>query len=219
MLSPYRFWKEKGMRIWILFIGLAVLFAVPFMLFGEKFDQWLDGTRALDWLKSYGAWAWAMAVALLVGDLLLPIPATAVMAALGMLYGPVMGGLIGGAGSMLSGIVAYLLCRYAGREAALRLAGEEDLNKGERFFAQSGGYAVALSRWMPLLPEVVACMAGLTRMPAALFLAALTCGSLPMAFTFAYFGHLGTERPALALTASAVVPLGLWIVARRFVRR
>jgi uncharacterized membrane protein YdjX (TVP38/TMEM64 family) len=207
------------MRIWILFIGLAVLFAVPFVLFGENFDEWLDGKRALEWLKGYGAWAWAMAVALLVGDLLLPIPATAVMAALGMLYGPVAGGLIGGAGSMLSGIVAYLLCRHAGRGAALRLAGEEELKKGERFFARSGGFAVALSRWMPLMPEVIACMAGLVRMKAAVFLAALACGSLPMAFAFACLGHLGTDKPALALAASAVIPLVLWTAARRLVRR
>jgi len=198
------------MRIWVIFLGLAVLFAVPFLLFGKSFDAWLAGDAAVEWLRSHGSWAWAAAIVLLVGDLVLPVPATAVMAALGILYGPVLGGLVGAAGSILSGALAYAACRAAGRPAALRLAGAEGLARGERFFARTGGWAVALSRWMPLLPEVVACMAGLARMPALRFLAALVCGSLPMAVTYALLGHAGTSRPALAVAACALIPLVLW---------
>jgi len=205
------------MRLWILLIALAVLFAVPFLLFGGEFDEWFAGEGAVAWLRGHGSWAWAAAVLLLVSDLVLPVPATAVMAALGIIYGPVTGGLIGAAGSWLSGAVAYGLCRAAGRPAALRLAGAEGLARGERFFERSGGWAVALSRWLPLLPEVVACMAGLTRMPAGRFLAALACGSLPMAAAYAAIGHAGAEHPALALAASAVIPLLLWAAVRPFI--
>ena len=70
------------MRIWLLFLTLALLFAVPFLLFGDAFEAWLAGDGAKKWLESFGAWAWAVAVALLVGDLVLPVPATAVMAGL-----------------------------------------------------------------------------------------------------------------------------------------
>ena len=129
------------MRIWIVFLGFAVLFAVPFVLFGDSFDQWLAGDAAVEWLRSHGSWAWAAAILLLVGDLVLPVPATAVMAALGILYGPVLGGLAGAAGSILSGVLAYAACRAAGRSAALKLAGAEGLERGERFFARAGGWA------------------------------------------------------------------------------
>ena len=40
-----------------------------------------------------------------MGDLFLPIPSTAVMSSLGLLYGPVWGGLIGGIGSVGSGVI------------------------------------------------------------------------------------------------------------------
>jgi uncharacterized membrane protein YdjX (TVP38/TMEM64 family) len=46
-------------------------------------------------------------VLLLASDLLLPIPATADMAALGLVYGPLWGGLIGTAGGFLGGAQGY----------------------------------------------------------------------------------------------------------------
>ncbi len=206
------------MRIALLLLLLAALFVIPFLLLGSEFDAWLTTEGAVNWLRSFGVWAWAVAILLLLSDLVLPVPATAVMAGLGIIYGPVAGGLIGAAGSCLAGLVGYGACRLAGRRAALFLAGKKDLERGERFFSRSGGWAVVLSRWMPLLPEVVACMAGLMRMPISRFLAALVCGSLPMAVVFASLGHAAVERPVIALSASALAPLLLWFVAMRFLR-
>lgn len=216
---PEEIIESKSMRIVLLFLILALLFAIPFILFGERFEQWFSGDGAVKWLRSYGAWAWVMALGLLVADLVAPVPATAVMAGLGMLYGPLAGGLIGAAGSILSGMIAYAVCRKAGRRAARMLAGEKDLARAESFFARSGGWAVAFSRWAPLLPEVIACLAGLARMPFAPFILALACGTLPMTFVFAWIGHLGVEKPVLALCASAVVPLLLWAALRRLIKK
>ena len=206
------------MRIVLLFLLLAAIFVIPFLILGGKFDAWLTTETAVSWLRSFGDWAWAVAILLLLSDLVLPVPATAVMAGLGIIYGPVAGGLIGAAGSCLAGLVGYGACRLAGRRAALFLTGEKDLERGERFFSRSGGWAVVLSRWMPLLPEVVACMAGLMRMPFPRFFVALVCGSLPMAIVFASLGYAAVDRPLLALSASALAPLLLWFVAKRFLR-
>jgi len=208
------------MRIILIFIALALLFAVPFVVWGSAFEGWLDGEGAVTWLRSSGSWAWILAVLLLAADLVLPIPATAVLAALGVVYGPLLGGIIGGAGSVLSGALAYGACRLAGSRAALFLAGERDLARGRRFFECSGGWAVVLSRWMPLLPEVVACLAGLMEMKPTRFFAALLCGSLPMAFCYAFAGHLGADQPLVVLAASALVPLVVWaLLARTVLRR
>ncbi len=76
-----------------------------------------------------------------------------------------------------------------------------------------------LSRWMPILPEAVSCLAGLTKMRWRTFLIALACGSFPMGFVFAAVGHLGQERPGLALGLSALIPVLLWLVAAKILRR
>lgn len=135
-----------------------------------------------------------------------------VISALGYLYGFTVGGLIGAAGSFLSGSLGYWLCRIAGESVAVRLLGEKDLERGKRLSRRLGGWIVALSRWLPIFPEVVACMAGLTRMPPGYFHAALLCGSLPLGFTYAYIGQTGIDHPWLALALSAGLPPFIWFV-------
>jgi len=206
------------MRLLLIFLAFAALLLVPFFIWGDAFEAAYAGESSVRWLRGLGAWGWAAAVGLLVADLVLPVPATAVMTALGFVYGALLGGLVGAAGSFLAGAAAYGLARALGRGAAVRLAGEKDLVRAERFFNHAGGWAVAASRWMPILPEAVACLAGMARMPARRFFLSLACGSVPMAFTFAALGSAGRERPVLALGASALVPLVLWFAVRRLAR-
>jgi uncharacterized membrane protein YdjX (TVP38/TMEM64 family) len=170
------------------------------------------------WLGEYDHWAGAAGVVLLLSDLVLPVPGTMVMSALGFVYGPVVGGAVAALGSFLSGALGYTLCRLLGPHAALRILGEKDLARGERLFSSVGGWLVVLSRWLPLFPEVIACMAGLARMRASTFFAALACGSLPLGFAFAAVGHAGADYPLLALTLSALGPPVLWLAVQTFFR-
>ncbi len=206
------------MRLVLVFLALAAVLAAPFLAGGDFFENIFGGGGSLAWLKSWGGWAWAAALGLLAADLLLPVPATAVLAALGLIYGPLLGGLVGAAGSCLSGALAYAACRLLGRPAARRLAGEAGLARAEAFFRDKGAWAVALSRWLPILPEALACLAGLARMPAGRFLAALACGSVPLAFACAALGAAGAGDPVLALAGAALLPLALWPAARRLIR-
>lgn len=203
----------------ILVLVLLTLIIVPFAIWGGRFDATLSLEGARGWMEQYGRWAWLAGIALLVSDIALPIPSTVVMSALGWMYGWWLGGCICTAGSMLSGIVAYTLCRVLGRPAARWIAREDGLARGEELFANGGGWLVALSRWTPVLPEAVACLAGIMRMRWRTFLIALFCGSLPLGFAFAAIGQVGQDRPGLALLLSGATPVFLWLVAGRLVRK
>lgn len=209
------------MRLLWLFLLLALLVIVPFAIWGGHFDRLfeIDDTKA--WLGGLGhSWAWLAGIGLLVSDLFLPIPGTIVMSALGYVYGFWLGGLVGAAGSMLAGLLAYGLCRSLGRGAAEWIAGKEDLARGEALFrGPAGGWIIALSRWLPVMPEVIACLAGMARMPAGRFVAALACGSVPLGYTFAAIGVWGHENPGLAVVLSAGLPPVLWAIVRPFVMR
>ena len=208
------------MRLLWIFLILAVLVLIPFGIWGDDFESWFSREGAIAWLERYGSWAWAAGIGLLVSDLFLPIPGTAVIAALGYVYGFWVGGLIGASGSMLSGLLAYGLCRKLGRRAGEWIAGKKDLEKGERVFGgTAGGFIVALSRWLPVMPEVVSCLAGMARMPLRRFVAALACGSMPLGFAFAAIGSAGHDQPLLALLLSAVIPPLLWAIIRPLVVR
>ncbi len=203
------------MRLFWIALGLAVLFLIPFLIWGEHFEQWFTGPAALEWVRSWGPWGWAAVVALLCADVVLPLPATGVMSAAGFVYGASLGGLISAAGSFLSGLLVYGLCRGLGRGVAERLAGGEQLARNEEQFRRRGAWLVAVSRCLPLLPEVVACLAGLARMPLRTFALALACGCVPMGFIYAGIGAAGQERPGLALALSVAMPAVLWIIIGR----
>jgi uncharacterized membrane protein YdjX (TVP38/TMEM64 family) len=154
----------------------------------------------------------------LIADLFLPLPATLIMSALGYIYGPLVGGLISAAGSFASGLLAYWLCRMLGDNAATWLLGKKEYERGKKLSARIGGWVVALSRWLPVFPEVVACMAGLTRMPVRYFYLALASGSVPLGFTYAIIGNSGVENPALAIGLSAGLPPLIWFCVNRIIR-
>ena len=102
------------LRLLAVFLGLALVVILPFLIWGGDFERALSAEAATSWLQHYG---WAAGIALLVSDLFLPIPATTVMTALGLVYGALMGGLIGAVGSVLAGTAGCLLCRALGRSS------------------------------------------------------------------------------------------------------
>lgn len=207
------------MRLVIVILVLTVVFTAPLLIFGETFDVAFSGEEAIKRLKEYGPWIWAVGMGLIVADLALPIPATAVMAAMGYFYGAILGGVIGATASILAGWIAYGATRMLGRRAALKIVGERDLASAESFFQRRGGFAVAISRPLPLLPEVVACLAGLSGMPARKFTAALICGSLPTGMAYAAIGALGIDRPSMALAAGCILPVILWAIVQTSIFR
>lgn len=206
------------MRLFLVFLILVTFVLIPFFIWGETLASFFTQTGTVSWIQNFGSWGWMAGIGLLMSDLLIPIPATAVMAGLGYLYGLVLGGLISSLGSFLSGALGYEICRRLGQRGAMWILGEKDLEKGERLYASVGGWLVVLSRWLPVFPEVVACMAGLSRMPAHAFYLALACGSVPLGFAFSAVGTIGAERPGLAIALSAVLPPVLWLMVRPFYR-
>ena len=198
------------MRLYVIIFLLVGLALVPALVLDDEIEAQFSGAEGLERLRGYGAWAWAVAVGLIVGDLVLPVPSTALIAGLGMVYGPWLGGLIGGLASVLAGLVAYAAGRLLGRPALRRLAGDADLDRLARFFARHGLWAIALSRWMPLLPEALCALAGSARMPVRRFLPPLAVGSLAMGFAFGFLGRHYLDRPTAGLLVSALVPLAVW---------
>jgi uncharacterized membrane protein YdjX (TVP38/TMEM64 family) len=207
------------MRLFLVILALVALMLVPVVIFQDEIDRYFEGEEGLRHLQEYGGWAWLVGIGLIVADLVLPVPSTAVIAGLGMMYGPWLGGLIGGVGSTLAGLVAYGGCRLLGNRFLNFLVGEANLEKLGKFFVKYGTWAIALSRWMPLMPEALCCLAGMARMRPGTFLPALACGSLAMGFAFAFLGTAYLEHPVTGLIVSALIPLAVWPVVHSFLRR
>jgi uncharacterized membrane protein YdjX (TVP38/TMEM64 family) len=165
-------------------------------------------------LREYESWAWAVGIALIWADLVLPVPQTAVIAALGIIYGTLLGGLLGSLGLVTSGLLGYGLMLTSARRFAQRFVGPRSLHKMEGLFDRSGAWAIVLTRSLPYsVPEAMVFFAGLARMPIKKFIAALTIGCVPTAFVFAAIGAGWADRPIVALVASYVLSILLLPVA------
>jgi uncharacterized membrane protein YdjX (TVP38/TMEM64 family) len=168
-------------------------------------------------LRLYEGSAWAVGIALIWADLVLPIPQTAVIAALGIIYGTLLGGLLGAFGLISGGLLGYGLMRTAARRVAQRFAG---LHRMKGLFDRGGAWAIVLTRSLPYsIPEAVVFLAGLAAMPLPKFTAALTVGSVPTAFVFAAIGAGWADQPILALAVSYALPIFLLPVALYLMRR
>ncbi|MES2981601.1 MAG: VTT domain-containing protein [Verrucomicrobiota bacterium] len=198
------------MRLVWLMIALAAFFLLGWGLFGEGLEEAWNVERLAGHFAQAKSWAWLLGIVLLLADLLLPIPGTIVMSALGAVYGFWIGGLLSAIGSMLAGMLGYGVGRFFNEKFAKRWLGEKDFEKGKSLFEKSGAWVVAMSRALPILPEVLACMAGLLRMPFGKFVIALACGSVPMGFLFAWIGTVGRDQPAWGFAFSLGVPAVLW---------
>jgi len=207
------------MRLYLLITCLVLAMVVPVIIFDEEIDAQFGGERGLEYLREFGQWAWLVGIGLIVSDLLIPMPSTAVISGLGMLYGPWLGGFLGGVGSILAGVVGYVGCRMLGKRVVNILMGDTNLEKLQKFFDRYGTWAIALSRWMPLLPEALACLAGMARMPFGRFMAALTVGSLAMGFSFALLGMAYVDRPVVGIVISAMIPVAVWPIVHAFFRK
>ncbi len=165
-------------------------------------------------LREYESWGWAAGIALIWADVVLPVPQTAVIAALGIIYGAMLGGLLGSVGLITGGLLGYGLVRTSARRLVHRFVGRQSLKRMENLFDRSGAWAIILSRSLPYsVPEAMVFLAGLARMPARQFITALIIGSVPTAFAFAAIGAGWADQPILALVVSYVLPILLLPIA------
>jgi uncharacterized membrane protein YdjX (TVP38/TMEM64 family) len=169
-----------------------------------------EANAAVLTLREYESWAWAVGIALIWADVALPVPQTAVIAALGIIYGTLLGGFLGSLGLITGGLLGYALMRTSARRVVQRFAKARSLQRMERVFDQRGAWAIVLTRSFPYsVAEIMVFLAGLAGMPVGKFIAALTLGSVPIAFAFAAIGAGWADQPLLALVVSYVLPIVL----------
>lgn len=201
--------QSLHIKLAMIVAGIVILILVPYFLWHEPMDAYFASPEFTDWVALSKPYAWSVAIALLVGDLLLPIPAAPVVATMGVMYGTFWGGVIGATGSFLAGVVAYGLARLAGRKATRILASDEEMADFQQFFDTWGVAGIIASRAMPVLPEVLTIMAGLARMHLGRFFLALAVGAIPMGFLLAWAGS-ATRASSSMLLVLTLIPAGLW---------
>ncbi len=210
---------ELPLRILLLALVIALLFLLSFLLWGENLEKILSAENFAAQMQGARSWGWGLGLLALLADLLLPLPATGIMAALGQIYGFWGGWFLGALGSLLAGLAGYGLALGCRGHCPSWLCSAAELEEFRHTFERWGGIAIIASRAVPILPEVMVVLAGLAKMRLAIFLPALLAGTLPVSALYAWWGsHYGQEAPLLNFLIAVLLPLLFWLALVPFWR-
>lgn len=205
-------------KLLYIFIIISGLFILIFKLTGQTVETLFSQEKCMTWFNASRGKAWAIGIGLLMIDLFLPIPASGIMATLGAVYGTVLGTLISLTGSMLAGLTAFGLAKSFGQKGSRWIASPQEIKQFKDLFDRFGAYAVIFSRALPVMPEVIALLAGFSNMRFHLFIFSLFAGCMPVSFIFSWMGAFSKETPIWGILAAICIPVLIWPVFIKRVR-
>lgn len=192
-----------------------VAFAATFLLIkfgtGLSFDDvetWLQAARDISPLYLV-----LLVIALLLADLFVSVPTLTITMLAGFFLGQALGSLAVLAGLYGAGLLGYAISHKLG-DRLLRLLIKSPLQRHEATaaFERHGFAMIMLARAMPILPEVTACMAGMTRMRLGRFLIAWSLNSVPYVLIATYTGSISSlNDPMPAIYTYIGLSGSLWL--------
>jgi len=206
------------MRLLLIPLAYFAFTGVLWFFIGERIELLDSIDDVVPWLRGFESWAWAVGMGIVIIDFLLPMPATPALIGLGVIYGPLLGGLLGGVATTTGGMAGFTLARLLGRRGALYIATERELNKVEGFYRRWGIYAVVFGRAVGGPAEWLVLTAGISDMPWLRALLGVAAGGFAAAFVHSMLGDLAVERPMLALAAIIALAVIMGIAARVMMR-
>jgi len=164
------------------FLVLFVAFASTFVIIKTTGLITIDDIKA--WLEAATSanplYVALIIAALLFTDLFIATPTLTVCILAGYFLGFGGGAVAAATGITLAGICGHVISRTWGRRILNKIVKDKDnLADMEQTFQKHGFVMILLSRAMPILPEITACLSGLTKMSPMKFIVAWMLGSYP----------------------------------------
>lgn len=210
---------ETGVRWKVLpFAVLGFVFAswIVFEAFGLiDFEGVVQRVRAVDPMTTA-----AVIFALLVVDVLLPVPSTPLIVLAGTALGVPGGVALAVAGSMGSSAVAYALGRFARPWLVRKVVSLEELGDMRRWWRTYGPWLFAVARGVPMLAETVGVSAGISRASFWRFWWFTLLGTVPICVAYVVAGaYAETVEQIVMITAVGFLAMvGLSYLLRRRLR-
>ncbi len=210
--------RAEWLRLTAFAAVLLACVLVPFALWGDALDraapQWLDAQDARLWIAAFG-------IALLMADVLLPVPSSVVAMGLCWSLGPVWGGACVAAGAWLSFVVGYGLGRLVPESRLRQWVGPALWDRLRDCASDRALWWIAVARPLPVLAELSALLAGVWRVSPLRAFAHAAAAACVLGALYGASVWLGRNGPHIAATALALLalPAATWWLHRIVVRR
>ena len=188
--------SRTGVLAMLLCIAAAAVAATWFWLPRSVAPPALTMEDIEAWIRSLGAWGMLGSVVLMIAHSFLPFPAEVIALANGMVYGPMVGGVLTWVGAMLGAATAFGLVRKLGAPALIRLLSPRRQRQLDQWSHDRGALALLLLRLMPVVAfNLVNFGAALTRVSWWTFVWTTGVGILPMIILLVVAGDRIMQEP------------------------
>lgn len=203
-----------GGRWWLVPVSVMAAVVGVFLAVEALHVEMLSDPRPT--IAAAGWLAAPAGVALLVADVVLPVPSSLVMVAHGALFGVVGGSVLSLVGSTGAFLTGFALGRRSAPVVA-RVVPETERRSADRVLERWGSLAILVTRPVPVMAETVAVVAGASSLGWRRAVAAAAVGSLPGALLYALAGSAAADLGSASAVFAVVVLLGaaMALVTRR----
>ena len=200
----------------LIFASTAIVIKASGVVTEASVMAFVDAARAI-----HPAWLVAAVVVILLIDLWIAVPTMTTILLAGHVLGPLLGALAAILGLMALGITGYAMGRRLGRPLLARLYKDPTkLLAIEAAFHRNAVLTLFACQALPILPELSATMAGVSRMNFARFVGAYAVGVVPFAIVVAWAGSVSTlTDPTPAIYTAIGTTVSLLLVWRLLTRR
>lgn len=202
--------KKQVVRWIVLAVSIAV---VVYLMNKYNFLKGYGPEDIRDFIQKKGILAPIVYVLLLSLLPLLLFPDSVLVIAGGMLFGLVRGTILTSIGSLIGGVIAFLISRAFGSKVVKKIT-KKDLVLFEKYKGYSGFFIILLLRLIPLFPfKVVSYSAGLTDMKLRDFCLATVIGSLPGIIVYTNLGDKANDFGSKGFYVSVALVVLLFVVS------
>lgn len=204
-------------------LTLAALFASTFIIIKLTGVLTIDDIKlGFESLKNQPAYfIGTLVIVLLFADLFIAVPTMTVIILAGYFLGFQSAALFAFIGLACAAFTGYLISRLWGEKLLRKISkDQQQIEEMQSTFSQHGVLLLILSRAMPILPEVSACLAGASKMPLPRFIIGWGLGSIPYLLIVSYAGSISSidnPMPAIytAMGISGTLWMGWWFYKKR----
>lgn len=202
---------QSVIRAAILLSVILAIPIVPFLVLGESFEA-----QVTSWMKEQHELQLAIVAGLLISDIFLPVPSSAVITYAGGVLGLWAATLASWFGLTCGACMGFGLARVLGKPFARRFAEAEDLERIERVTERYGQAVLLLTRPLPILAEACVLLMGTTQLSWKRFLVPVVAANFGISLAYALCGVGFQEQKTLVMVAvaSGTLPLLLALVIR-----
>jgi uncharacterized membrane protein YdjX (TVP38/TMEM64 family) len=149
--------------------------------------------------------------AVLISDIILPVPSSIVMFTNGYVLGWFYGALLSIASLMISSFIGYYLGKFTSR--GLKTKSDQ---RADQILEKYGTLAILMSRGIPILSESICIVCGYNRMPLKRYLTYNLIGFIPLSLLYAFCGSMGYEKNVflLSFVFSLFIALAFWFYGK-----